>query len=61
MRRRSCWRKSTNNLKEEKNKCKFLRNVPAILRQNSLCADEKDQSEGQTDAAGEKELLENHL
>lgn len=35
--------------------------MPAILRQNILCADEKDQSEGQMDAAGEKELLENHL
>ena len=46
---------------EEKNKYKFSRNMPAILRQNILCADEKDQSEGQMDAAGEKELLENHL
>ena len=35
--------------------------MPAILRQNILCADEKDQSEGQMDAAGENELLENHL
>ena len=44
-----------------KNKCKFSRNMPAILRQDSLCASEKDQSEGQMDATGEKELLENHL
>lgn len=60
--RKSCDYPGEEHLpKREKNKYKFSGNMPAILRQNILCVDEKDQSEGQMDAAGEKELLENHL